>query len=80
MIKEFERYSGTLEAAKRAEFLPFLHELATVSTSIIRQHYLTGVAIDWKSDHSPVTAADRQSERAMRTLIAERYPDHGILG
>lgn len=80
MINEFERYSGTLGAAERTEFLPFLHELADVSSSIIRHHYLTGAAIDWKSDHSPVTAADRLSEHAMRTLIAKRYPDHGILG
>ena len=80
MSKAFECYSGTLEAAERTEFLPFLHELAAVSTSIILEHYLTGVAIDWKSDHSPVTAADRLAERAMRMLIAERYPDHGILG
>ncbi|MBU9589639.1 inositol monophosphatase family protein [Burkholderia multivorans] len=80
MTTEFERYSGMLDAAERTEFLPFLRELASVSSSIVRQHYLTGVAVDWKSDHTPVTAADRLSEHAMRTLIAERYPDHGILG
>jgi histidinol phosphatase-like enzyme (inositol monophosphatase family) len=28
----------------------------------------------------PVTAADREAERAMRALIAERRPDDGILG
>lgn len=28
----------------------------------------------------PVTAADRASERAMRALIMERFPDHGIYG
>lgn len=29
---------------------------------------------------SPVTLADRAAERAMRDLITERYPDHGIYG
>jgi fructose-1,6-bisphosphatase/inositol monophosphatase family enzyme len=29
---------------------------------------------------SPVTEADRKAEMAMRTLIEERYPDHGIYG
>ena len=28
----------------------------------------------------PVTEADRGPEQAMRPLIGERYPDHGILG
>ena len=28
----------------------------------------------------PVTEADRQAERVLRTMIHERYPDHGVLG
>jgi histidinol phosphatase-like enzyme (inositol monophosphatase family) len=28
----------------------------------------------------PVTAADRGAEAAIRALIAERYPDHGVIG
>ena len=28
----------------------------------------------------PVTEADREAERAIRTLISAEYPDHGILG
>jgi len=28
----------------------------------------------------PVTEADRGAERAIRALIAERYPDHGVIG
>ncbi|MGA0607780.1 histidinol-phosphatase [Phenylobacterium sp. VNQ135] len=28
----------------------------------------------------PVTEADRGAERAIRTLIAQRYPDHGVIG
>jgi myo-inositol-1(or 4)-monophosphatase len=33
-----------------------------------------------KADRSPVTIADRSAERAMRAVLAERFPDHGILG
>jgi myo-inositol-1(or 4)-monophosphatase len=32
------------------------------------------------SGFDPVTESDRNSERAMRRLIEERYPDHGIAG
>ena len=28
----------------------------------------------------PVTEADREAEAAIRTLIAARYPDHGVIG
>ena len=28
----------------------------------------------------PVTQADREAEEAIRTLIAARYPDHGVIG
>jgi inositol-phosphate phosphatase/L-galactose 1-phosphate phosphatase/histidinol-phosphatase len=36
--------------------------------------------VDDKADLSPVTAADRAAEAAMRRLIAARFPDHGIIG
>lgn len=73
-------YSGTLETTERREFAPFVHELAAVSMAIIRQYYLQGVQVEIKSDASPVTIADRHAEEVMRMLIAQRYPDHGILG
>lgn len=38
------------------------------------------VAIEAKADRSPVTAADRAAEQLMRAAIAERFPDHAILG
>ena len=28
----------------------------------------------------PVTAADRGAEAAIRQVIAERFPEHGVLG
>jgi histidinol-phosphatase len=43
-------------------------------------HYQTGVASESKVDESPVTTADREAEDIARRLIAERYPDDGLLG
>lgn len=74
------RHSGVADRAERDEFLPFVDELAAVSGAAIRAHYLTGVGAQVKADASPVTIADREAERAMRELIARRYPDHGVLG
>ncbi|MGE5053537.1 MAG: inositol monophosphatase family protein [Acidobacteriota bacterium] len=38
------------------------------------------VAVDHKSDGSEVTEADRGGEQLLRRRIAERYPNHAILG
>lgn len=38
------------------------------------------VAADHKADGSEVTEADKGAERLLRQRIAERYPDHAILG
>lgn len=33
-----------------------------------------------QTEFDPVTRADREAEAAMRQLIAERYPEHGVVG
>src|SRR5882724_6448994 len=38
------------------------------------------LAVELKSDASPVTVADRQSEQLLRERIAARFPHDGILG
>ena len=70
--------SGRLENAERAEFLPFVCELAAVSAAVIRPYCLHGTAVETKGDDTPVTAADRRAEEVMRLLIMQRYADHGI--
>lgn len=74
------RFAATLEAAERAEFEPFVHELAAVATAIVRRWFLQDSGVETKADDTPVTAADRRAEQVMRLLIEQRYPDHGILG
>ncbi|MGE3335773.1 MAG: inositol monophosphatase family protein [Rhodospirillaceae bacterium] len=56
------------------------HRLADTSGAIVLSHFRNNVAIDAKSDATPVTIADRDSEAAMRELIARAFPDHGIIG
>lgn len=53
---------------------------ADVAGAVIRPFFRAGVGADLKSDASPVTIADRTAERAIRAVLAERFPDHGILG
>ena len=61
-------------------YIDFAHELADASGAIVTGHFRTPFSVEEKADASPVTIADREAERAMRELIAERYPWHGIVG
>lgn len=62
------------------ELKQLAQELAQVSSDVIRGYYRSGLAIDDKSDSSPVTQADREAEIAMRKLIKLRRPQDGIIG
>jgi myo-inositol-1(or 4)-monophosphatase len=65
------------------DFGAFIDELATVSGDAIRPFFRTTLSIEDKSRggaFDPVTAADRAAELAMRTLIREKFPSHGIIG
>ena len=47
---------------------------------MIKHHLNQGFDVERKSDASPVTIADRETERTIRTLISTNFPDHHILG
>jgi len=61
-------------------FLDFAGDLATQAGRVALGHYQTGIAVEWKADHSPVTAADRMAEDLIRQRIEHRFPDHAIVG
>ena len=61
-------------------FLALAEKLADAAGPIVMESFRRGVATETKADMSPVTAADREAEAAMRALIEAAYPDHGILG
>ena len=50
------------------------------AAAAIRPYFRAGVAADDKSDASPVTIADRNAEQAMRSVLAARFPEFGIIG
>lgn len=55
-------------------------DVARLAGDIALGHFRPGIAVEWKSDGSPVTIADRASETAAREWIERRFPDDGILG
>jgi len=61
-------------------FLALANALADAAGEAIRPYFRQPLAVDDKPDLSPVTAADRAAEAAMRRLIATHFPEHGIIG
>lgn len=64
------------------DFASFVDRLATVSGETILPFFRTALAVENKGARAfdPVTAADRAAEEAMRALIRDTFPEHGILG
>jgi myo-inositol-1(or 4)-monophosphatase len=65
------------------DFAVFVDRLATVSGDAILPFFRTSLGVENKggpNTFDPVTAADRAAETAMRTLIRQSFPGHGIIG
>lgn len=60
----------------------FFQKLADVAAaeSMPRFRQLNEIDNKYETGFDPVTEADRAAERAIRKLIGEKFPDHGILG
>jgi inositol-phosphate phosphatase/L-galactose 1-phosphate phosphatase/histidinol-phosphatase len=63
-----------------ATMAAFAETLADAARPIALRHFRTTLLVETKSDHSPVTIADRAIEDLLRARIEARFPDHGIYG
>jgi histidinol phosphatase-like enzyme (inositol monophosphatase family) len=63
-------------AADRA----FAERLADAAGAVIRPLFRQRVEVETKRDATPVTAADRAAEAAMRAIIEAERPGEGIIG
>jgi len=55
-------------------------QLADVARAVCRRYFRAPLAVERKSDGSPVTSADRDIESEMRRLIRAACPGHAIRG
>src|ERR1051325_6968405 len=65
------------------DFAAFVDQLASAAGDAGLPFFRTSLSIENKSragSFDPVTAADRAAETAMRTLIRQSFPNHGIVG
>jgi histidinol-phosphatase len=61
------RYETAVEAARRAGRLAL-------------GYYEASFTVEWKSDQSPVTVADREAEQLLRRTLLGAFPRDGFLG
>jgi len=60
--------------------LDFAVDAAWQAGKITLAYYQTDISVAHKTDDSPITIADRQSEELLRRLIQRQFPDHALLG
>ena len=74
----------TLSAPRLAELDAFCLELNRAAAGAILPLFRGAHGLSNKFEvtggFDPVTEADKGAERAIRALISERYPDHGVIG
>jgi histidinol phosphatase-like enzyme (inositol monophosphatase family) len=62
------------------ELLDLAISAAHAAGEVTLRYFQKNLAVETKADLSPVTIADRESERTLRQRIERCFPDHGILG
>ncbi len=73
----------TVENAALEAFTSFAGRLADAAGRAILPHFRAELAVENKAagaGYDPVTLADRAAETALRQMIHEAYPGHGVLG
>jgi myo-inositol-1(or 4)-monophosphatase len=70
--------------AQIEDFLTFADALGDAARSATLPHFRNAPAVEGKegkrAGFDPVTVADREAERSIRSMIESRFPDHGIIG
>ena len=63
-----------------SDFLQTALEAARAAADVVRHYYQRNVTVTIKADKTPVTAADVETEKTIRAILAAKYPAHGFHG
>jgi inositol-phosphate phosphatase/L-galactose 1-phosphate phosphatase/histidinol-phosphatase len=69
-----------MSAGGPSTFLDVAIRLADTAAPIALKYFRTPLDIEAKADASPVTVADREIEAALRSVLRNTVPNHGIFG
>jgi histidinol-phosphatase len=65
---------------KHSEFLATALDAAHAAAEVVRHYYQRNLQVTLKADKSPVTEADVETEKTIRSILAHRFPGHGFHG
>src|SRR5215469_14217271 len=77
------RVRPTMNFTEHPDFpaaLALAEQLADVARRIVREHFRAPLAVEQKTDGTPVTIADRDIETHMRRMIRAAFPGHAVRG
>jgi 3'(2'), 5'-bisphosphate nucleotidase len=70
VVASFGKYAPELDA---------MVDLAKKSSALIMNYYKSGFKVETKSDNSPVTDADKASDKLIRDTLLNKFPNIGML-
>src|SRR5262247_2356021 len=71
---------GSMTVSPPQELIDLGLNLVEASGAVLRRHFRAGLKGDIKGDGSPVTIADKETERAIREILDRKRPQDGIVG
>ena len=63
-----------------SQFLQTAIRAARAGEEIIRHYYRGDIGVRLKEDRTPVTVADIETEKAIKTILQTAFPEHGFYG
>jgi len=72
--------SAAFSSGLHKDFLAFAHTLADLARPITLGFFRQRLTIENKTDASPVTIADKDTELTLQQAILAQYPEHGVSG
>ena len=64
----------------QSQYLETALAAARAAESVVRRYWQQNVEIEIKEDATPVTVADVETEKAIKAVILDAFPDHGFYG
>ena len=63
-----------------SHFLDIAIDAARAGEAIIKHYYRPEIDVRMKADQTPVTVADVETERAIKHILRDAFPEHGFFG
>ena len=69
-----------MESPSTNALLEFALDAVWQAGRITLGYFQSKLTVERKADNSPLTIADREAEKKLRQLIAQCWPEHGVIG